>query len=228
MASAIERPSSSLTERQNITLGDRIRAMDDFFLLVRCGLFASLFGASAEPVRGLWRDGKLLVMHKGAVLPDRCIKCNAPAGGLRLKRSLSWHESKYFSLGKLHPLLYLVVALLVRKTAKIELGICRRHCCNRLMGMAIGWALFFLGVAAIAILAARPPRKEAIQVVLALSGTMLLWGGPVCAAVFYPVVRPLWIDDEHIWLTGTGSDYLAEFPPIPDAEESQPLIIELS
>jgi hypothetical protein len=202
--------------------------MDDFNPYATFGLDAASIAASAEPVRGLWRDGKLLVMHKGAVLPDRCIKCNAPAGGLRLKRSLSWHESKYFSLGKLHPLLYLVVALLVRKTAKIELGICRRHCRNRLMGIAIGWALFFLGVAAIAILAARPPRKEAIQVVLALSGTMLLCGGPICAAVFYPVVRPHWIDDEHIWLTGTGSDYLAQFPPVPDPEESRPLNKEIS
>lgn len=44
---------------------------------------------AVDPSGGVWRDGKLLVMHKKAVLPDRCVKCNQPAGGRRLKRSLS-------------------------------------------------------------------------------------------------------------------------------------------
>jgi hypothetical protein len=41
---------------------------------------------------GTWREGKTLVMWKEAVLPDRCIRCNAPANGRRLIRKLNWHE----------------------------------------------------------------------------------------------------------------------------------------
>src|SRR5438045_334031 len=41
---------------------------------------------------GIWRDGKTLVMMKEAFLPDRCVKCNGPANGYRLRRRLSWHE----------------------------------------------------------------------------------------------------------------------------------------
>ena len=38
-----------------------------------------------------WRDRKLLVVRKkGAVLPDRCLKCNAPAEGYRFTRDVSW------------------------------------------------------------------------------------------------------------------------------------------
>jgi hypothetical protein len=39
-----------------------------------------------------WRHEKMLVVRKGAELPDRCLKCAAPARGYRLSRSLSWHK----------------------------------------------------------------------------------------------------------------------------------------
>ena len=46
----------------------------------------------------LWRDGKLLLIRKGAELPDRCLKCNEPAEGYRLKRTLSWHPPGWYLL----------------------------------------------------------------------------------------------------------------------------------
>jgi len=48
---------------------------------------------------GVWRDNKTLVMTKDALLPDQCVKCNAPAHGFKLKRKLTWH----------HPALYLII-----------------------------------------------------------------------------------------------------------------------
>src|SRR6266446_5069294 len=44
------------------------------------------------PGGDVWQDRGLLVIRKGAVLPDRCVKCNAPAEGYRLKRNLAWHQ----------------------------------------------------------------------------------------------------------------------------------------
>ena len=43
---------------------------------------------NAEAGEGVWRDGNLLVVQKGAALPDRCIRCNAPAEGRRLHRQV--------------------------------------------------------------------------------------------------------------------------------------------
>lgn len=37
---------------------------------------------------GVWRHGRLLVMHKRATLPERCVKSNQPAYGRKLKRNL--------------------------------------------------------------------------------------------------------------------------------------------
>src|SRR5258706_76322 len=44
----------------------------------------------------IWRDKKVLVLGVRAALPDRCIKCNAPAEGSRLKRTLYWHPPGWY------------------------------------------------------------------------------------------------------------------------------------
>ena len=46
---------------------------------------------------GVWRDGKIIVMSHDASFPDRCVKCNQPAAGYRLKRKLTWHPSGWYA-----------------------------------------------------------------------------------------------------------------------------------
>src|SRR5438445_9109093 len=70
------------------------------------------------PFAGLWAQGDLLVMHKLAPLPDICLKSNLPSTR-RLKRSLSWHHPGYYFFILLHILIYIIVALIVRKSATI-------------------------------------------------------------------------------------------------------------
>ena len=41
-------------------------------------------------------------MSKDGEFPDRCIKCNAPAEGYRLKKTLIWHPRAWFFLILLH------------------------------------------------------------------------------------------------------------------------------
>jgi hypothetical protein len=45
------------------------------------------FGELAPTGEGdTWRDGPLLVFRRGGQLPDRCVRCNAPAAGGRFRR----------------------------------------------------------------------------------------------------------------------------------------------
>src|SRR4051794_37594891 len=76
---------------------------------------------------GVWRDGLLLVMSKDGELPDRCLKCNLPAHGWRLKRNLSWHPQGWYLLILLHVLVYVIAALIVRKKATIMVPLCECH-----------------------------------------------------------------------------------------------------
>jgi hypothetical protein len=74
------------------------------------------------PGSGVWRDQSKMVVSKGALLADRCVKCNAPATGPRLKKKLSWHHPAIFILIFVALLIYLIVAMILRKTAVLELG----------------------------------------------------------------------------------------------------------
>ena len=81
-------------------------------------------GFSSDPKTpvgvGGWRDGDLLVISEGAKLPDRCVKCNQPAEGYLLQRKLNWHEPTWYLLVIISPLLYIIVALIIRKKAIVR------------------------------------------------------------------------------------------------------------
>ena len=172
----------------------------------------------AEPGNGVWRDGKLLVMRKEAVLPDRCVKCNLPAGGIRLKRKLSWHHPAYYLLILASIWIYIIVALIVRHTAKIEIGLCEIHRRKRWNAIAISWLSVLSGIGAIVAggILSDAPRGAASSLApwLLLGGIALFLGGLIYAAVAVPPVAPQKIDKEYVWLKKIDPAYLDEFPPI--------------
>jgi hypothetical protein len=161
------------------------------------------------PGSGVWRDQSTLVMSKGAALPDRCIKCNQPAHGLRLKRKLTWHHPAIFLLILVAVLIYLIVALILRKRATVEIGLCERHLAKRRRNILITWLLFLLGVAGF-IMAAVAEDGAYL-----LIGAILLLGAIVYGLLAVRVVAPSKIDDKFVWLRGVNKDYLNQLPQWP-------------
>jgi hypothetical protein len=51
-----------------------------------------------DPRYWIWREGDTLVFHENAELPDRCVKCNALAGRIRVKKTLKWHYPAWYLL----------------------------------------------------------------------------------------------------------------------------------
>src|SRR5690349_16062585 len=94
-----------------------------------------------ESTAGIWRDGNRLVMYKGATLPDRCVHCNEPANGRRLKRTLYWHHPLIYLVVLAGVLVYVIVALVVRKRAVVMIGMCDRHYAWRLRSMLLWWLI---------------------------------------------------------------------------------------
>jgi len=156
----------------------------------------------------LWRRGRTLVMARDALLPARCVKCNAPAPGSGLKRSLSWHHWGIYLLILVALLVYVIVALIVRKQAKIVVGLCERHRQQRRVFLGVAWVVSLLGVAGIVYgFATNPP--------LAIFGFLIVLVG-VCIGNFGArVVYATRIDDRHIWLGGTCGDFLKDLPEWP-------------
>lgn len=153
---------------------------------------------------GVWVDGDLLVMTKDATLPDRCIRCNAPAHGYRLRRNLSWHSPAWFLLILVSWLIYLIVALIIRKKAMIDVGLCEVHRGRRRRAIAVGWVLGVLGVGLIAWGLSRFRHGEAV----AVAGVVAILAGLIYGVVGSQVVAVKRIDDRLVWLRKVAPEYL--------------------
>jgi len=156
----------------------------------------------------IWRRGSVLAFHKSATLPDRCIKCNAPAHGCRVNKTLYWHHPALYLLIFAGLLVYAIVAIFVRKTAKVSLGFCQSHKLHRTRMLLAGWLLFVLSLGAFF---ASLAEKEAS---LALVGLTLLIAAVVLSLLGGRFIQLKKIDNHFVYLKGVHPAYLDEFPSI--------------
>src|SRR5260370_12323744 len=154
-------------------------------------------------IGAIWRDKSTLVMTKDASLPDRCVKCNAPANGVRLKRRLAWHSPVLYLLIFLAVLIYVIQAGMLSKRATVYLGLCNEHFQRRRKQKAIGWLLLAIGVVGpILAIAYDYPM-------LGLLGSAVFLFAVVSLGVVSRVVVVRKIDDQLVGLNGVTSTSLA-------------------
>jgi hypothetical protein len=163
------------------------------------------FPPPSHGLETIWRNNSVLVMTKEALLPSRCIKCNAPAGE-QLKRKLTWHHPALYLLILVSVLIYAVVALVVRKTAIVTVPLCEEHSSARRQNIWLTWLLVFLSVASF-VLAAM--MEEGM---LAFGGAVFLFAAAIYGGITLRIVAPTKIDDYFVWLKGVNQNYLQQFP----------------
>lgn len=159
--------------------------------------------AGIDPIVGrVWRVGKVLHMDKRASLPPRCVRCNAPAE-TQLHRKMYWH-SPWWALTIFAGLLaYAIIALVVRKRADVDLGLCALHARARTRTIVIAWVLPLLAWALCFVL---PEGFVGLGIMLALSTTL---AAIVVGQRRAAVLRPLRIDEREARLVGAGPSFLA-------------------
>lgn len=163
------------------------------------------FPPPTQNLHSIWRSKSVLVMTKQAVLPDRCVKCNAPTNH-KLMRHLRWHHPVLYILVFGGLLIYLILALVVSKTATINVGLCETHAATRRRDILITWLLVLLSFASFFLVVATDEMS------LLLVGAVLFLGAVVYGVSKARVVAPQKIDDYYVWLTGINTDYLQQFP----------------
>ena len=159
---------------------------------------------------GIWRQGKLLVLRKDRRLPtERCIICGALAEGRPLKRHLSWHHPAIYLVLMAGPLIYVIVALIVRKTAVVYVGLCPKHRKRRRSVIAICWFMILMAVAIV--------WYSAISDELGFFFPAMLsfFGGLVVYLMWAQVVTVYRIDEYNVWIRGAGTAYLDALPLYP-------------
>jgi len=154
---------------------------------------------------GVWRQDSKLVMSKDAVLPDRCVKCNAPTTG-RLKRKLAWHHPAIYLIILVALLIYLIVALVLRKSATVEIGLCEEHKAKRKRNVLVTWLLAGLGLFGFIVAITTNDGTYVAYGLLAFLAALIF--GVVAARV----VSPAKIDERFVWLRGINKEYLDELP----------------
>jgi hypothetical protein len=77
------------------------------------------------------RDGKYVLVAAGSDLPPRCIVCNAPASQPIKEVRVYWHSPWYYLLIPINFLLYVLVAVLARRSVTISPGFCPVHGAKR-------------------------------------------------------------------------------------------------
>ena len=156
----------------------------------------------------VWREGKLLMLDRDAMLPPRCVKCNAPEAG-RKRLALSWHPPWVFLLILGGLLVYVIVALIVRKSAKLEVGLCDAHRRRRRSFMLLGTALLLLGIGGcFAGIGNDGPA-------LTLTGVALFLIALGVLAFSARLLTPARIDEQLVQLKGASAVYLDSLPNAP-------------
>lgn len=168
-------------------------------------------GAPAASGEQVWRSQRQFVLRSEAPMPDRCVRCNAPANGYRLKRQLYWHSPVYYLLlllgipaCLLGLLAYVIVTIIVRKRARIFIGLCETHRAQRKwtiigcwLAVAVGLGMIILGIA----------LEKGYP---AVSGIFLTLGGTLWGLYKGPVVTAAKIDKDFVWVRGAGKAFLAD------------------
>lgn len=168
----------------------------------------------------VWRDGKLLVAGNRARLPNRCVVTNEPATK-KLYQKFSWHPPWIYLLVGCGGLVYVVVALIVRKQAEFEIPIGDRARQRRLWAYVAAWILGLGGLGIIVLAIALPTNNVkpgddgSMKGLLAGLGLLVALIGPTIGVVVGNLVTPKRITDDYIWLKGVHPDYLDKLPKWP-------------
>lgn len=156
--------------------------------------------------RLIWRRKREIVLNKDTPFPDRCVCCNAPTNGFKLKRELSWHPPAYYILIVVSLLIYIIVAMIIRKKATLHIGLCDAHRAARKRTILIASLSAVLGL--ILLIAAAFVENGT----LALVGILLLLGGGIYGAVKAPIISATKIEGDLVSFKGAGQPFLDTLP----------------
>lgn len=169
---------------------------------------ARVTGRPAMPDDGsqVWRYGDSVLMTPNADLPPRCVKCNADAEQPVRLRTLYWHTPWLYILILVSILIYIIVALIARKSISVSPGLCTEHRLLRRNVILGSWLAALVGIGLIS--AAINQSSWSI----ALLGAAVLVGAIVFGMIRGRIVYATRIDQNRIELKGFGEAFLASLP----------------
>lgn len=169
--------------------------------------------------QGIWRDGKKLVVHRQAELPPICVKTNEPSQR-KIKRKYYWHHPAVYLTILLNIIIYVIVAMVVRKTHRLEVPISDETSTKRWSRIAFGWVM---ALAAIALFVGsiawmlEPGNQDIAGYGLfgLFSSAFILIFGSMMGSRAASILTPKKMTATATWFTGAHWEYLERFPQVP-------------
>lgn len=181
--------------------------------------YAPPYGAQ-NPV-GIWARGDMMIFHKQAVFPDICLKSGKPAGGSRFKQNLSWFPPWIVVTLFVAWIIFLILALIMTKKAKIDVGVLPEFKQRRRLHMGIGLSAMFVaifcGIGGIAWAINTDPDVHPAAIVLMIGGLL----GFLASLIYLNIAPRLFkvkkITDFYVYLQGIHPDVIKQLPQFPFA-----------
>ena len=160
-------------------------------------------------------EGKVLVIPRNATLPASCIKCGGTPKEPWLKKNFYWHNPLLYVLALFSPLIYVIVAVIVRKRVQLMVPICDHHNSTRLTTLWVG-IILLLGFIPLSVVAGTHLPGDSGIAIAFLLGFVMFVGGLV-ALWFSYVLRPTYIGDDCSKFKGAHPEFLARLknPSVP-------------
>ena len=163
----------------------------------------------APTSEGVWQSGDLLVIRRGAEVPDRCIKTNQPAHGKRFKATLYWHHPAINFL-LISPMLYVILAIAANKKAIVYLGVTEEVLKKRKRAILSGWGTGIAGI--VLFFSSFSVESESVMGVLISLSLILMLGGLIVGITKGYLIKATRIEYEYVWIRGVSKEYLAFLP----------------
>jgi hypothetical protein len=163
--------------------------------------------------RAVWRTGHLLITPTQVVLPDLCVKCAQPGDGRPIRKTFYWHSPIFALLILFNILIYLIVAIIVRKKAIVTYSLCPVHRAKRNRHRWITTAICLIGIACFIGIAFVNSRGSAPGLLI-IAGILVLLTGLIYGVITIAPLKPAKIDKREARLKGAGADFLAQFPAV--------------
>jgi hypothetical protein len=178
----------------------------------RKGFMAGFAPASASPT--IFRRASTLVipapgLGQLVILPPPCVRCGAPADGKPVEKTFSWHHPAVYLAILAGLLIYVVLAVVIRKSIKVRVPLCARHAQRRSLAVTLAWVLPLAGIADAIILSQFDSVNGGIVALITIA---LVLAGLIIWAVAGNPIRPSFIDQNRGEFTGFCDVYLQQFP----------------
>jgi hypothetical protein len=148
------------------------------------------------------------LMGQPATLPPLCVKCGNPADGKPVEKTFYWHNPAIYLTILLGALVYVVVAMVVRKRIRVRVPLCAQHAQRRGTFVMLACVLPLIGIADAVIL----PQFDVDGGLVALLAVALVLAGIIIWASVANPIRPTFIDQSHGDFTGFNSAFLQKIP----------------